>query len=287
MGMRYREINEAPLSDFNVMGSADEPGSFRADDLRAMSNPKWQEKLHNTFSRTPYEINIYALNAPNSRHRYSYENRGQKFIDGFPVGLEHRREYIGEYSPANFERKFGFLPKNYENAITALFTFNDGSERLPFTQWIIAHRLLHALGERSGERSNTSHVSFVFDYINEALRDVGTLLNHIDPERDDLHQVLQAEDTLSVIGRTKAMRTKNLSGLGESMPEWGAEYLVNGAIRLNRLTIKEPFAAFLPGRGRISVDQDFANELVSHLEANLNGAYENLFNGSVGKIFVL
>jgi len=62
--MLWKDLLEAPLADFGAIGDQDVPGSLRADDLRAIRNPKWREKVYRAFQNTPFDFNVYVFNAP-------------------------------------------------------------------------------------------------------------------------------------------------------------------------------------------------------------------------------
>ena len=271
--MRYRDIFEAPLADFGVHGSPTEPGSFQADDLKAMANPKWRAKLAHVFSKTPYDFNIYALNGADGKHKFS----GKTWTDTLHLGIPNYRDYGGVHSPEKFQKIFGFLPPNYENAISVLFTFNEGSGRLPFTQWLIAHRLLHAISDLD----KTTAKARIFDVINDIMFYVENLMEDIDPDTFMLAFANSPKDRMinvaKLVGKTQALRTGNMSGPGEIYPEFGAQYIVTGKVTLRRIILPEK------DRGQ----QERVDMRIARFEKELNQAFELLFENAVGKIFVL
>jgi len=141
--MRITDITEAPLADFGLYGEAT-PSTFDDNDLRAINNPKWKAKLISTFARTPFPVNIYLIN----KSRYTNQRPNSDAPDDILISpnLGELRQIAGRYSIEDFETNFGFTPKDAENSFTVVMTNNYGDGKMALTPWIIAHRIIHAIG---------------------------------------------------------------------------------------------------------------------------------------------
>src|SRR5580765_6403646 len=90
--MLWKQLVEAPLADFGAVGDPETPGSLRADDLRAIRNPKWREKVYRAFQKTPYDFNVYVYNGPEG---IAPVGRGYGFV-GDPIKVNDLKN-IGKY----------------------------------------------------------------------------------------------------------------------------------------------------------------------------------------------
>lgn len=280
--MRLRDLFEAPLTDFQFTGRA-EPGSFRDDDLRAFHNPKWLEKVRNAFSRTPYEINVYAYNGDaQGRIPFRHTNR-----DGTTTLVRRRvtstanmHTYVGILGADQFSRWFGDLPPNAERAITVVFLQNEGGDRMPMTPWILAHRMVHALAF-AGDIHMTDSSRHDNDISNAISRVMGcwTTLRHrvADATKGDRIYVDRVADELSKIGTTRAIRANNLTTPMEFVTECVAQYLVTGRVRFDR-----PDLQVAPGKSLEAL-----HDLIGQSEAMFNERVKELLDACVGKLFVV
>ena len=285
--MRLHELlNEAPLQDFQLFGDPNTPGSFRADDLRAASSKKWLEKLGSAFSRTKQKFNIYMLNAHMDMHQYSDERGSQVQM---PVGIKHYSSYAQAYTGRGFKQMFGFLPPDHEQSISVLFTFNEGSGRIPFTQWMVAHRLMHAI--YIGRDKSFAPILDNIDRPLTELFDIGATITALWAENEDEADAVYAPATTKAMyaarlfGNTRALRDGNLQSWSEWLPELGAEYLIKGQIKFRKPDIHGQSVYLV--HNRKSVDQETLNQILQDLEDNLNKLHHQLFQHCIGKIFVV
>jgi hypothetical protein len=281
---------EAPIEDMGVLGDLDRPGSMQADDLKAIQNPKWQAKLRERFSKTPYAINVYFLNAPNGTHDYSYTgDSGQTYdhtmhITSDPDGTDRSRlgvtvanmyDYAGTYGRVRFETTFGFVPPNYQNSISVLLAQNEGSERVPLTQWMVAHRIIHAFGHAATK----GYVEFdevasvdaaLYQQFKSFLEEAhGSMLLRNGKYKVGSSFAQSYNEIGKALGTTKAQREGRMINAGEFYVEMGAQYLLTGRVKLNRT-------------GDSSLD-----ETAAYWEKKFNFGFDRLLKAAVGKMFVL
>jgi hypothetical protein len=261
--MRFSDLFEAPLQDFGLVGDDKIPGSFRADDLRAATNKKWVDKLGIAFSKTKQKFNIYMLNAPLEGEKAVHKFKDNDEEVNMTIGLSSYRQYVGVYSIRAFNKMFGFIPPDHEQSISVLFTFNEGSGRIPFTQWMVAHRLMHAIDLGAG----ISEMRNVINNIHWSLYELWELTKILTPNTTD-NEIL-SKDAGMIFGNTRALRDGNLQNSGEWFPELGAEYLVKG-----KITLRKP--------------KGFEHDKsLQYLENELNKKFHHLFQRCIGNIFVV
>lgn len=285
-------LSEAPIEDMGVLGSQEEPGSMRGPDLRAITNPKWQLKLRERMARTPYPINIYFLNAPSGRHEYLDNSHGREFTQRLNItntgpkvngnddeprldtAVKFLQEHAGIYSPEDFQKIFGFIPPNHEGSVSVLLSQNEGDGRVPFTQWIVAHRIIHAFDLGSRQRAK----AYAEEYPHGLWGAAGQWMFHWSDFYKQARTIIQKQtgatadynDVGREFGTTQSQREGRLINSGEFYTEMGAQYLLTGRVRL-----KQP-----------SFDlTDFQFDVQQWAET-FTEDFHRLLENCVGKIFV-
>jgi hypothetical protein len=249
-------LTEAPIEDMGVLGDLENPGSMQADDLKAIQSPKWQLKLRDRFANNPYPINIYFLNAPDGKQKYvSHRGRHADHVDALYVtspkpGWGNKKDasrldvaatfiksHAGIYSAEEFQKYFGFVPPNPENSISVLLAQNEGSGRVPFTQWMVAHRMMHAIFTGARQRNKSwsdapGHglwgaagvVTYAYqDFLNQATDALLAANGGGNVSHNDIGKAF---------GTTKAQREGKMINSGEFYIDMGAQYLLTGRVKL-------------------------------------------------------
>lgn len=281
---------EAPIEDLGVLGDLENPGSMQADDLRAIQNPKWQLKLRERFSNTPYPINIYFLNAQDGKQKYvSSRGRHADYIDALyvtkqkpgrdkkdasrlDVAVNFIKDHAGIYPAQDFQKYYGFVPPNPDTSISILLAQNEGSERVPLTQWMVAHRMMHAIftGSRNRDKAwddapghglwgAAGVVTYAYsDFLDQAIEAVQATTD----------TPVSYNEVGKAFGTTKAQREGKMINSGEFYIEMGTQYLLTGQVRLR--TPRLDTGSFYPQQWAEIFTKDF----------------ERLLGQCVGKIFV-
>lgn len=135
--MRYHEIFEAPLADFDIYGDRTNAGSYTASDVRAYNSNKWFAKVISHFNKVPQKINIYLYNAPNGK--FTVGDEEVKSIREYANG---RLNMVSKY---RLEQILGIKIPRDTQSINFIMFDNEGDEKVGLTPWILAHRLVHAL----------------------------------------------------------------------------------------------------------------------------------------------
>lgn len=242
--MRWKEITEAPIADFGTYGDMSQEGSFRSNDIKAMTNPKWQAKLHRMFERTEFPINLYLINAPNDIHTPAFMGSPAMSRSGYrDVG--NLRNWAGIRSKDDIEQLLDrkFTPAEYEQAITVCLIENEGDERIPLTPWMVAHRISHAFlleHDRNKYYDIANLVSGLFSKWNAFIEVAHTRLEQSSADYSDMYEKFRETKygqakfhaVSAYLGQTKGM--KNLSNAGEFLVESFAQFLIQGKVSYNR-----------------------------------------------------
>lgn len=136
--MLLRDLFESPIADFNHIGDFDKTSSFKhAQDRKLVTNPKALEKIRGMW-KYPEEsmFNIVFINHPDIAGKQPSATHGGPLQE---VGIVNH-----EWLEDNMPRIWPELePMLHSDQINVIYTNNSGSERIPLTGWIMAHRLAH------------------------------------------------------------------------------------------------------------------------------------------------
>lgn len=276
-------LDEMPVS-VNLVGDHT-PGAFRQDDITLATNPKAQAKREKIWHTSVVDVDLYLLNSPgdNAKHRYDLLDRSEK--------------HAGNVPPSVLKRRFGLDIKPRRDAITVVFTQNEGSERVPLTGWMIAHRICHIFldGARNdkligGARSpNIGKTVESLDQIRFALQDLARKSYTIDAENDRLRRN-ELIDIISAIGTTKAFRDANLSSAGEIIPEAFAQYILTGTVRFNSAPSSVEVSYYSEKHTAVVRNQaslDRLNQTIETMRSMYMSVFAAIIAFAKGKIFIL
>lgn len=160
--MRIRQITETPVKDLEALGRWDRPGGFRSPaDKRLATNPAVQDRVRNFFSRSPYDFRLYPINVPG----------GSRLLE---TGEVESMEWLEKNLPLA-ARTLEQQPVQ-DDEIVIFYTNNTGDQRVPFTPWMMAHRMGHAF--RASVRN--SGIQAAFNEIHEKIQNtvLGVLNSH-------------------------------------------------------------------------------------------------------------
>ncbi len=243
--MRWKEITEAPIADFGTYGDMSQEGSFRANDLRAMSNPKWQAKVHRMFAKTEFPINLYLVNAPNDKTILGLFGNPNTETSSYR-DLSGLNKWSGIKSKTEIEGLIGreLQHADLEQAITVVLIENEGDGRIALTPWMVAHRMAHAMvlshdPQKYGDLTN--YVNRMFPAFNNFINIVDMRMKQNHAEYRDFHDEMRDTKGGSAsyhavskfFGQTKGMQ--RLESPGEFLVEAFAQYMVQGAFKMNRV----------------------------------------------------
>ena len=239
----HEELVETPIADYAFIGDPKIPGTFEEPDLKAISNPKWHAKLIKTFSRVPFPVNIYLLNGVDNKVNNGLVNDSDEMniprkrnvtITALNLGII-LPDIQGCYKPDDFEFNFGFLPPNYTNSLSVLFTNNFGDEKMPLTSWMVAHRIIHAISvDQTHYTRNNGEVALAFASYWRAIQSVmqasgGKYLRI----RGELRSVGTPSDIYSKVSNLKSAQNRDIKRGGEFYIELATQAFLTGDFYFN------------------------------------------------------
>ena len=279
--MRFRELIEAPLADYEPLGDFSQPGPFRGPDKKLVPHAVNKAKTVKFFEKTPYDFRLFFSNISGTG-RYS------------------------EYGPMSPEMIKSVFPSDsddilqgHEDAITVVFVGNKGDAKRMLTPWVMAHRFGHAIqaGRRrsgSGEAWKEAEAHF-FNSINEILTDfysipvqkAGFLASGSSP---------QAYNALfNAIGTQRSSREGEIRRPYEFLYEIFAQYLGSGRIKFNALPLQINYGRQAWGRATQSLlirnkelqSEKIRQQTTDTLSRDMEIMFGDVLSESVGKIYIM
>jgi len=231
---------EAPIRDLEPIGGDMDKkgGGFRAKDRKLLSNPNAISKIRRQWENTDFVFDIYLLKVPS-------------------LNKQEYREY-GIISPGDsawkdIEEATGNPVPNSGDAITILFNGNYGSEKVPMTGWVMAHRLGHAVRTGRGVQAWAEYIKNVQEIVKMAVEEIYEIQlkfsykymgngeeNSFEPDSNEI-----ARQVFQQLGSFKSARDKKITRPYEFYYELFAQYLITGEIKFNPFP-KELIVGSLP-----------------------------------------
>jgi hypothetical protein len=267
-------LPETPIDTFQTIGDFSKNSSFKDKTDRALvTHPVAVQKIKDFFKNTGVDFDFYFVNTKHAKPHVELGEVQEEFIfDKLKVTPDQLRN--GKIS---------------EDNITIFFTGNSGDEKVPFTAWIIAHRIGHVMRRvRDWKEINTlidsSLKSILSVYGITEKRSYDSFTN------SDYKVYEQAKRLLcEALGTFKSARDGNLRNSNEFTYELFAQYLKNGSIELN--DIPEILTLGYRAYGRKEVrrvkDKLLAEQYKQKLEAYFPSYAEVVLEDCRGKIFLM
>jgi len=263
-------LAEAPVSDYELVGDFDKPGSFTTTkyDPAIVKNPKAQQKVYRFFEKSPYKFRLYPLNIPGAR---KFSETGKVDMAWLEKNLPQAAEIVKK-NPPNDE-------------IIVFYISNVGSEKVPFTPWIMAHRMGHAFGPNNDAWGE--FVSYWMKQMKQMLKsyygaDIGRMEDPI-----ALQNALQ-----NALGTMKSARENKISRPDEFLYELLAQYINTGSIKLNPLPRqlgygKQAWGKHSRAMNMLQTDDAEIKSHIEMLERDLDYYLDSILGSAQNKIFVM
>lgn len=277
--MKLHQLTEAPIQDFGTLGNFDDPeGSLQhPSDRRAVTTGPMIRRIKKAWEKTPFDFNLYFVNIP---------------------GMEKYKEY-GRASIKTVEREFPELVDRIQagidnNAINVVYTNNEGSDRVSFTPWIIAHRLSHAMvlpnntvDPRQGYQNKAFYKGSekLFHFDGKVKNYVLQYHSGIRLTENDFNRLVYEH-----IGTMKSARDQKLNRPREFYHELFAQYLLMGDIEFNQFDdrfYEKVSELIVADAGLTDDDLDKMNQLLDQLRLDLLQAFQNGLELAQGKIIFM
>jgi len=254
---------------------------WKWDDFQMLNNDVALEKIAKKCSRVSADIDAYFLR--------SYQ--ASKHIEVGEVDTEYLERELGLKVVSRIDPSKP--PQNQivinPNAITCVFTNNQGAERMPWSCWTMMHRLGHALRRTPRYQEYTKALSKELIDILERIYGIsksgpGYL------RESGLEKELRA--LCNAIGTMKSARNGNLRNYFEFAHELFAQYLTQNQITFNPLpqNFGKRYAWGRPSPKHFAqhgTDLEEESEALLTLSHDMEYYIDQAISGAVGRIFVM
>jgi hypothetical protein len=256
-----------------------EPGSLHADNIALAQHPSAQAKIRRVLAKAPIVIHLLFVN-----HQQPYVNKivGRYFAKG-----DDLIPAIGLLTAQQASAAFGFDIPARTDALTLVFGHDAGDDRLPFTPWIIAHRMLHAIYE--------THDATAYPLLHAQFLGISRMLDYMPAGVAD--PKLTIDSLLHAVGTFNSARQDRIGNAGEFVAEVFAQFLVTGRITLAPVgtsvrpvvgTREQAEQSDTPVRTepyRVA-KPDVLNKMLRRWADNCETAFKTVLAGLTGKIIV-
>ena len=237
------------------------------------------------FEKTPFNFRIFFVNVTSFGDYAIIDHSNPR-----EISMETLNNLLDPYGDDIKQDLIKMFTDNANSAITILYAGNaetiDGSianNVLPFTPWIAAHRIGHALDDFNSSTINMG------DFTNRLHHAIHKLIKRMYTVEYDRHEFdfdenhkdpyLQVAHT---IGTQRSSRNNMLSDNVHEFPnELLAQYLNTGTVTLN------PFPKYIIYNGlqfhSNGTEQNIANDLSKWIISY----FEKILNSAMGKIFII
>jgi hypothetical protein len=263
MELLFKEwiINEMPITRFDLVGDWDKDAPQRGysrQDVGILTNPKAVEKIHRKWSNTDYDFDFYFVRAKNA----------------------WKQREIGQVSREFAKEQFGIDVPTKDDKITIIFTNNIGTEKVPMTAWLIAHRMSHSL-----------RMQYEFNqYLTKQVeRDFNQLIKDLNVQITPLQLAYN-------LGTMKSCRERNLLNFGEFIHELFAQYIINGKVTFNKiknhLILDKKYAWGRPNNRTVYLNLNKEelvemNEVIENMADSYTANLSQIMGAFYNRIFVM
>ncbi len=267
---------ETPIGDYQTFGDWTKNSSFRDKrDRMLIKNPSSIERMRKKFANNSYNFNLYFVNS----------SKANKHTEVGFVDLNFVRKELGDDVANAIENG-----PNADDSINVVFTNNKGSERMPFTAWIAAHRMGHAFARKNGNRGSYSsymHASnHLINQLSGIMQNYG-MYNFPDSE-NKINRYENRDKQLAMIhffqniATFKSARDHNLRDWFEVLNELIAQYLTTGKIKFNNAP------KMFGGKNKFYLkDEESANEQIQMLARDMEFMIDDILSSAVGSTMVM
>lgn len=256
--MEFKQWLEMAITNFQLQGDWDSPRKYgySNQDKGILTNQSAVEKIHRLWANSKNDFELYFLK---SKDAYKYVEIGE-------VSSQWVKSIL----------KVDIQPK--PNAITVIFTNNTGAEKVPLSAWTMAHRLGHAV------RRDQFFQNFFFKEVERDFKEIAK----------NLYQTDNIKAVALAVGTMRSVRMNNLRNFYEFIYELLAQYIITGKIKFNplpkALLVRKRMAWGRPANQYKYADDDDLKDWDTELQGYIDkyeGCLDTIFNGLVGKIFVM
>lgn len=281
-------LGEAPIQDYKTIGDFDKNSSFRKSrDRHLITNPSTIKRVKDKFNNTDTNFNLFFVNS----------SKANKHTEVGKVSIEWVEENLGKEVADQVRNATDF-----DDSVNVIFTNNKGSEGVPMTGWIMAHRIAHALARYSGPRNRQFHsygstadqlhntVSSIMDMYGKTVPDswdkmVGRDFSEYGRASTRRSQ-LSYSHFMSKLCTFRSARENNVRDWFEFLHELFAQYITTGSVKFN--DAPEQFGNRNTGVYRLKPeDRDDADHMIASLARGLEYMFDDMLSEATGSILVM
>lgn len=295
--MLLRDLFESPIADFHHIGNFDKPSSFKhSQDRKLVTAPKALEKIRGMW-KYPEEtmFNIIFINHPDIAGKQPTATHSGPLQEVGIVDIDWLED--------NMPRVWPQLEKmlNHDQ-VNVIYTNNSGSERVPMTGWIMAHRLGHGLqadqrGAMFGQKGSAEshYMGVAMKEVERAFKEVMTRYGIPYPDyggwgRRD--QFLPQNGGLLGFIRNfctfRSARESNVRNPFEVTYECFAQYMMSGKVTFNDIPQGFKYGnRYYRFRGDEGDYHQFNARMKDELATDLQDYFQTVLQSLEGKIIVM
>lgn len=266
--MKIRDVTETPLVDIEPVGDFDKPGGFRSQyDKRIVTNPIVHQRAKQFFSRSPHDFRIYPINVPG----------GSKHLETGEVSMEWLEQNLPKAAAVLNDKPLK------EGEIVIFFTNNTGTDKVPLTPWMMAHRIGHVLRVKRTDAWKVLETELT-TWIQETMLYVYRRAI----QSFDIYSSPEAGALFSAIGTMRSARTtKRYKRPYEFVYELFAQYINSGEIKFNELPEELQFGRQVRRVSGSTLDYVEYNNQLDTLGRTLEYYFSSILTDAENKIFVM
>lgn len=211
-------LTEAPLGDVRYHGPMT-PDSLKADDIAILNSDKALLKMRRTLEKAPVVINVDAVNwHPTTAAEAEISPKKAKFLN-----------YSGRVlTSKELKKQFGISLEPKPDELNVVFTHNEGTDRRPFSGWLLPHRIYHVIAEIEGYAGSRELLDDFENICNKVTEQA-----YLPDEQTMEDPSLEPMAAANVLGWWRSARNKTQGNIGEFVCECFAAYMVRGILVFN------------------------------------------------------
>lgn len=285
--MKMRDLFESPISDISHVGNWEKGSSFRDPrDRKLLTSEKALTKIKAQW-KYPEEtmLNIILVNSADA-NKWTEEGNVT-------------REWLAEKMPRDWA---AIEPLLKDNEVNIIYTNNKGSERVPLTGWVMAHRFAHTLeaahrrGHGRGGTSSAYYFGEACSVFASTMKEIMSMYGIRDTrnqyyrsantEHFGLQDIMPLRAFCHEVGTFRSAREKNIRNPMEFMLELFAQYVFTGDMKFN-----DPPMGFRYGRNHYGLkskeDFEYAARHLADMAYQLREYFEAAVGYADGEIFLM
>jgi len=280
--LNFLKLTEAPVRDFTVDPSVNQyyHGTWNRRDQAMVGNPKMVDIVTKRIKTAiPIDMHFAGVIQMDRSQKWmsSQSDSAGRMTDKFREILQ---DESGVTTAKAIKQKWGIDIVPAKDAITVLYmsNTNDVDTAIPFTPWIMTHRLGHSLEDAARAGQLGSDARGAEDLL------ANSVVNGMDDDEDSI-----LKQSITPFLTMKSATSLKLDE-GEAVPEMIAQYLYSGKVRLARAVLPSGQRMIRLSNGLFPHDEipdvDEFNVLIEQEEQRINQLVGTIVKAAIGLLVV-